>query len=153
MFSHLTRVSDGENIIDRTVHVEIENKSIYVTTSFHCLIDNFKLEIAYCGGMFAWFQDMCEFSYSNIGVIPYCDDSFAKTLQSNQELNHVVCKLPNSFITIENIKGNEKSTYNGTIFFYGNEKRPRVKVYYSCDKNSIWNKGHVCTGKAKYTFE
>ena len=152
MYSHLTRVSSGENVIDRTVHIELENNAITVSTSFHCLVDDFNLDTAYCGGMFAWFDDMYDYAYCNLGIIDKGDATEPKRILSNCGINHVVCKLPDSFITVENLVGHDSPLYSASVFYYGNEKRPRIKIYYACDKDSVWNKGHVCFGKARYTL-
>ena len=152
MFSHLTRVSTGENIIDRTVHIELIDNTITVSTSFKCLIDGFSLDIAYSGGMFAWFDDCAEFQYTNAGPIVSNKGTSAMTLHSSNDIVRAVCKLSEAFVTVENLKGHEKSSYNGTAFYYGNEPHPRVKIYFSTDSDTIWDKGHICSGKAKYTL-
>ena len=152
MFSHLTRVSTGENVIDRMVHIELFENSITVSTSFKCLVDNFNLEIAYNGGMFAWFDDMAEFQYTSAGPIVPDGDKVPRQVQSDKGIVWSVCKHTDALITVENLIGHTNDSYNGTAFYYGSEPHPRIKIYYSTDSNTVWNKGHICTGKAKYTL-
>lgn len=152
MYSHLTRVSTGENIIDRTVHIELFDNSIIVSTAFKCLVDNFNLEIAYNGGMFAWFDDMAEFQYTSAGPIVSGKDTIPRTVHSAPNIVMAVCKHQEAFVKVENLIGHEMPSFNGTVFYYGNEPHPRIKIYFSTDSNTMWNKGHVCSGKAKYTL-
>lgn len=152
MFSHLTRVSTGENVIDRMVNIELADDSITVSTSFKCLVDDFNLEIAYNGGMFAWFDDMAEFQYTSAGAIESGKGDKPCTVHTGHDIVMAVCKHQDALIKVENLIGHEKSTFNGKAFYYGSEAHPRIKIYFSTDENTIWNKGHICSGKAKYTL-
>ncbi len=152
MNSHLTRVSSGENIINRYVTIELENSCITVTTEFKCLVNDFNLEIAFNGGMFAWRDKEAKRQRTNLGEItsdggkkPYC-------IVADHDITYAECETENARVKVENIIGHEGERYVGKAFYYGNEENPRVKIYFSTDENSVWHSGHVCKGKARYTL-
>lgn len=152
MSSHLTRVSSGENIIDRYSTIEIDDNSITVTTKFECLVNDFKLEIAFNGGMFAWRDNDAIQQRTNKGDIisdggktPYC-------IIADREITYAECLLENAHVKVENLIGYNNERYVGKAFYYGNEYNPRIKIYFSTDEKTVWNKGHICIGKARYTL-
>ena len=152
MDSHLTRVSSGENIIDRHVLIELENNSITVTTEFKCIVDDFELDIAFNGGMFAWRDKNAIRQHTNKGDIisnggktPYC-------IIADHEITYAECLLKNARIKVENLVGHKNERYVGKAFYYGNEDNPRIKIYFSTDEKNIWNNGHICIGKSRYTL-
>jgi len=152
MFSHITRVSSGENVIDRMVNIELCDNSITISTSFKCLVDDFNLDRAYNGGMFAWFDDMAEFQYTSAGPIVSGKGDKACTIDSGHDVVMAVCKHQEAFIKVENLIGHENPSFNGKAFYYGTEPHPRIKIYFSTDSDTVWNKGHICSGKARYTL-
>lgn len=151
MYSHLTRVSTGENIIDRFVTMTFENNTINVKTTFVCLVDNFALDYAYNGGMFAWYDYDADFAMSNIGMIDTNSGTAGTLLQSSSSLVSSSTIIGNNLIITENVVGHENEKYLGETYYYGSSDK-RVKMYYATDHNSRWNRKHICMGEAKYTL-
>ena len=152
MNSHLYRVSSGINVIDRFVHIVIQNNSIKVNTTFKCLVDNFSLKYSYNGGMFAWYDNDKSYATTNIGRITGDSGATNHVLQQDDKLYRAEVMIYNGFVTCENTIGHEENTYNGEAFYYGGETNPRMKMYFATDKNSVWNTGHICIGESVYTF-
>lgn len=154
MYSHLYRVSNPtENIIDRYTHIQFKDNSIVVESTFKCLVDDFHLDIAYNGGMWAWRQSMALFATTNIGILTASGTSGTSIFGMKHELISASALLGSGLVTTENILGFEQAKFKGEAYYYGNEgATARMKIYYSTDDNSTWESGHLCVGKARYTL-
>ena len=150
MHSDLTRVSSGETIMKRMVHIIFNDNSIIIENTFINLIDSFNLRYAYNGGLFGWHDNDASLQLSNIGEIKTDNVDASKTIQQSNKLISTNAIVQSNLITTENLVGHESEKFLGEIYYYVETKR--TKVYYSTDHNSVWENGHVCTGKAKYTL-
>lgn len=151
MFSHLYRPSDSTNVIDRIVNIVITANCLEITTTFKCLVNNFQLDYAYNGGMFAWIDTAANFQISNVGIIDSQSGTSNRTLQVNKNLIQTFANIGGCNVTIENIKGYELSTFLGEVYYYGSSDK-RIKTYFSTENNTTWSSGHICMGKARYKF-
>ena len=148
MQSHLTRVSTGENVVDRFVHLNFHGDAITVETTFKCLVNNFALSFAYNGGMFACYKEQCNFLFLNNGFYDLTNPQSTSEVAS---LYSITAGLSDDIeFTAENIIGYGNANYRGKIVYYSSELIPRLKVYYSTDSSTTWNAGHICNGKCKY---
>ena len=150
MYSHLTQVSTGNNIIDRFVHIKMNGNSIEIENTFKCLIDDFRLTVAYNGGLFAWYASDSDFVWLNDR---YFDSSNPVSVPLTPSLKSAIVHLiGGAEFAVENLYGYGTQTYNGGISYFSSESRPRLKMYYANDKSATWNTGHVCYGKCRYTL-
>ena len=154
MYSHLYRVSNpSENIIDRYTHINFKDGCITIETTFKCLVDNFQLDIAYNGGMWAWRQGLAQFATTNIGLLNASGSSGVSVFGTKHELISASALLGTGLVSAENILGFEQEKFKGEAYYYGNEgDTARMKIYFSTDDNSVWGNGHLCVGRAKYTM-
>lgn len=149
MYSHLTRVSSGDNIIDRVVHITICNNSIMIDNTFICLVDGFQLTYAYNGGMFAWYKANAEKVYTSYGVFDPETDIIDWGMSKELLKTNIILSDGSQF-EVENLIGRNYDKYLGEIHTYTNETNPRQKIYYATDNNSTWNSGHRCYGRCVY---
>lgn len=151
MISHLTRPSTGDNVIDRFVHIVFKENYIEIENTFKCLVDNFNLDYAYNGGLFAWYDSAASFQMSNIGEISSGGGNTNATLQANKNLFSTTALIGNNCVTVENIIGHEKDSFMGEVYYYGSSDK-RIKTYFSTEHETTWNNGNVCKGKCRYTL-
>ena len=150
MYSHLTRVSTGDNVIDRFVHIMIRKNIVEIEVTFKCLVDNFNLGYAYNGGMFM-FDSMPTYLQCNDVIIKAADvDHGSYSADSELISASALMNLSkqDAFISIENLVGMENEKYFGQVVWYQNASE--YKVYFCTDHNSVWNAGHVCKGKCRW---
>lgn len=150
MYSHLTRVSTGENIIDRFIHIVFRDNYIEIDNTFKCLVDNFNLNYAYNGGMWAWHCPEAQFEMCNVAVFNSDESPAGNVITPNKNIYSTQAILSNGSINVENLIGNQYPNYMGEVFKY--EDNNRCKIYYGTDRNSKWQTGHICYGKARYTL-
>ena len=151
MHSHLTRVSTGDNVLDRYVHIVIRKNVIEVETTFKCLVDNFNVQDALAGGMWAWYEADKIYAMSNIGAISGSGSSGTSIVKMH-DLYTVTAVLTSGVATCENIIGKEVEGTTGQAYYYGNEKNPRMKMYLGQIQNIEWNTGDTWKGKSRYTM-
>ena len=150
MYSHLTRVSTGEQVADRFVHIKISNNTITIENTFKCLVDCLSIDYAYNGGLIAWYLEDCNGIWINDR---YYDIENPSSIPLSSTIRSFVASLENnSIVSVENILGYGDPNYGGGLTFFSNETPQRLKVYIANDKNTVWNNGHVCNGKFKYVF-
>lgn len=151
MYSHLTRVSTGDSIVDRTVHITIKNGVIETEATFTSLIDNLVLSRILAGGMFAWYESDKVYATSNIGELVGSGSS-GVAVQESHELYTATAILNSATVICENIIGRDVDGTYGQAYYYGNEANPRMKLYLGALKNITMNTGDVKKGKARYTL-
>ena len=151
MYSHLTRVSTGNNVIDRIVHITITNGCIENEVTFISLIDNFNAYRVFAGGMWAWYEADKVYATSNLGEIVGTGSS-GLTVQHSHDLYTATVITNNWTVTCENVIGwNMEGSY-GEAFYYGNEQNPRMKIYLGSLKDITLNTGDIIKGKSRYTL-
>ena len=151
MYSHLTRVSTGDNVIDRVAHITITNGVIETEVTFKSLVDNFNAFRVFAGGMWAWYEADKVYATSNIGEIAGSGSS-GVDVQTSHDL-YTATIITNDYMAFcENIIGRDVEGSYGNAFYYGNEARPRMKMYLGAFKDIVLNSGDFIKGKARYTL-
>lgn len=151
MYSHLTRVSTGDNVIDRVAHITITKGVIETEVTFKSLVDNFAADSVFAGGMWAWYEADKVYATSNIGEIVGSGSSGVQ-VQASHDLYTATIITNDYTATCENIIGKDVEGSYGSAFYYGNEANPRMKMYLGAIENIVLNTGDFVKGKARYTL-
>ena len=151
MVSTLTRVSTGDSVLKRYVHIVINRNVIEIETTFKCLVDNFSVYSACAGGMWAYYEADKTFAMSNIGEL-VGTGSVGVKIQEDHALYTATAFLQSATVTCENLIGSNVDGTLGQAYYYGNESNPRMKLYLGMLKNVTWNAGDYWKGKSRYTI-